>query len=84
MLKKGIVNEVKTLLSAALSKTAAGALGIKEIRGFIDGAFSLQHTKELLKRNTRRYAKRQLSWFNRDKRARWIALDTTIGSFCLT
>lgn len=75
MFAKGIVREAKGLLRRNLSITAAQALGIKQLKGFIEGRCSLTEAAELLKRDTRRYAKRQLSWFKRDKRAVWIALD---------
>ncbi len=75
MFDSGLVPEVEKLLKQKLSLTAKQALGIKEVRGFLGGEYGLARAKELLARNTRRYAKRQLSWFRRDKRARWIALD---------
>lgn len=71
----GLEKEVKRLLKLKLSKTAMQALGIKQVRGFIKDEYSLEYAKELLKKETRRYAKRQMSWFRRDKRFKWIALD---------
>ncbi len=48
------------------------AIGYKEIIPYIKGKIDLEETKEILKRNTRRYAKRQLTWFRRDKRIKWL------------
>ena len=75
MLKNGLIEEVKGLSKMKLSMTAQQALGIKHIRNFIDGKCSVVEAEELLKRDSRRYAKRQLSWFRREKRTQWIALD---------
>ena len=77
MFKKGIVREVRRLLRRTLSLTSARALGIKEIRGYLDGQYSIDRAKDMLKRDTRRFAKRQLTWFRADKRIRWIDLDKT-------
>lgn len=72
MLKKGLLQEVKKLLKLKLSKTAAAAIGIKELKGYLEGCYDLEEAKRLIKRNTRLYAKRQLSWFRKDKRIEWI------------
>ncbi|PIY83247.1 MAG: tRNA (adenosine(37)-N6)-dimethylallyltransferase MiaA [Candidatus Omnitrophica bacterium CG_4_10_14_0_8_um_filter_43_18] len=76
MFKSGLVDEVKRLLKVKLSKTASCALGIKQVKGLINGVYSLHDTKELLKRDTRRYAKRQISWFKRDKAIKPVAIDS--------
>lgn len=72
MFKKGLVREVKKLLKSRLSRTASSAIGIRELKAYFEGRHSLEEAKRLIKLNTRRYAKRQLSWFRRDKRIRWI------------
>ncbi len=72
MFTKGLVNEVKKLLKLRLSKTASCAIGIKELKGYFDGLYDLEEAKRLIKRNTRLYAKRQLTWFRKDKRINWI------------
>ena len=74
MFGEGIVNEVKALKKRNLSKTAKAVLGLKEITGYLDGENDLETAKRLLKRNTRRFAKRQLTWFRADKRVRWFDL----------
>lgn len=72
MFSQGLVAEVKHLLKLKLSKTAAHAIGIKEAQGYLDGLCDLEAAKRLVKRNTRLYAKRQLTWFRKDKRINWI------------
>lgn len=72
MFRKGLPGEVKRLLKLRLGKTASCAIGIKELKDYFSGACSLEEAKRLMKRNTRRYAKRQLTWFRKDKRIRWV------------
>jgi tRNA dimethylallyltransferase len=72
MFKKGLVDEVGKLLKLKLSKTASCAIGIKEVRDYLNGKCGLEEAKELLKRHTRQYAKRQLTWFRKDKRIVWV------------
>lgn len=75
MFDSGIVEEVKRLKENAITQIAQQSLGYKEVLSFLEGRFALDETKELLKRNTRRFAKRQLTWFRADKRIEWIGLD---------
>lgn len=72
MFTRDVVNEARGLLKRKLSRTCGQAIGLKEIKGYIDGQYGLECAKELMKRNTRNYAKRQLTWFRKDKRIRWI------------
>jgi tRNA dimethylallyltransferase len=72
MFSCGLVAEVKRLLKSKLSKTASCAIGIKELIGYFDGLYDLDESKRLIKHNTRLYAKRQLTWFRKDKRIKWI------------
>lgn len=72
MFESGLLKEVKRLLKSKLSRTASGAIGIKELKGYFDGLYGLEEAKELMKRNSRVYAKRQLTWFRKDKRIKWI------------
>jgi len=74
MFESGLVKEVKKLLSSRLSKTSRTALGIREVKGYLDGSYDLEEAKRLLKLNTRHYAKRQLTWFRKDKRIEWIQI----------
>ena len=50
-------------------------LGYKEIIGYLQGTASLEDATRRLKQNTRRYAKRQFTWFRRDDRIRWIEVE---------
>lgn len=77
MLASGLVNEVKALCAQGFkeSLTAKQAIGYREIMLYLDGAVSLEEATELIKQNTRRYAKRQLSWLKRDGRVQWLDMD---------
>jgi tRNA dimethylallyltransferase len=75
MFREGLVNEVMKLKRRKLSLTAEKALGIKEISDFLSGEISLEKAKEELKKNTRRYAKRQMTWFRADRRIMWVNAD---------
>lgn len=74
MFMQGLVGEVRKLLKQKLSRTASCAIGIKELKGYFAGEYDLEEAKRLMKRNTRLYAKRQLTWFRKDKRIEWIEL----------
>lgn len=75
MLKRGLLEEARTALLN--DGGAVQAIGHKELAGFLKGECSLDEAAENLKMQTRRYAKRQLTWFNRDKRINWIYADET-------
>lgn len=74
MFAGGLVDEARGLVEGRLSLTASQALGYKEVFGHIKGEYDLEEAKRLIKRNTRHFAKRQLTWFRRDKRIEWIML----------
>ena len=64
MFEKGLVDEVKMLLQKyELSSTAKAAIGYKEVIDYLDGKYSLEECKELIKKRTRNYAKRQVTFF---------------------
>ncbi len=73
-LKRGLINEVKDLLKKGYNDTlpAISSLGAKEIIPYIKGKSSLEECTELLKKNTRNYAKRQMTWFRRYKNIKWL------------
>ncbi|GAB6180771.1 tRNA (adenosine(37)-N6)-dimethylallyltransferase MiaA [Desulfotomaculum defluvii] len=76
MLQKGLIDEVKNLMQQYETwGTALQGLGYKEIIGYLKGEYSLQEATEILKRNTRRFAKRQLTWFRADKRIHWVNIE---------
>ena len=70
----GLVEEVRALLAAGNAKTlpALQALGYKEMVPYLEGSVSLEEARAAFQRNTRRYAKRQLTWFRGDPRYRWL------------
>ena len=74
MLENGLLEEAK----AAYAKTGGGAvqaIGHKELSGFLEGTSTLEEAAEHLKQQTRRYAKRQLTWFGKDERIHWLYAD---------
>lgn len=72
MMEMGLESEVKGLMDRGYeSFLLMNGLGYKQIAGYIKGWYSLDEAVNLLKRDTRRYAKRQLTWFRRDNRIRW-------------
>ncbi len=75
MLEQGLLQEAETVLNSNLSETAKKAIGYKEFLQYFNGESSLEECVELLKMNTRRYAKRQLTWFRRDEDINWIYID---------
>jgi len=74
MFKAGLLKEVKNLAGKKLSKTSRYAIGLNELNGYFKGLYDLEEAKRLMKRNTRHYAKRQLTWFRKDKRIKWIGI----------
>ena len=75
MFERGLVDEVKKLLTGSLSLTCKQAIGIREIRDYLEGKHDLEQARDLLKKNTRNYAKRQLTWFRKDKKIIWLDAD---------
>ena len=75
MAEAGLAEEVREARENGLTATAAQAIGCKELYGWLDGAETLDAALEKLKQSTRRYAKRQLTWFGADKRIHWIEPD---------
>jgi len=77
MIAKGLVDEVKSLLEAGYDRqlTSLQSLGYKQIIAYLMGEISLEEAIELIKRDTRRFAKRQIAWFKRDKRINWYMID---------
>ena len=72
MMEEGLVDEVKRLNEKyTLSKTALQGIGYKEVLCYLQGECNYEEMVEKIKMETRRYAKRQLTWFRRDKRIMW-------------
>lgn len=77
MLRKGLVEEVSELIKKGFKKDsiAMQGLGYKEVISYLKGECTLDETVNLIKRNTRRYAKRQMTWFKKIKNVIWINVD---------
>lgn len=74
MLENGLIEEVKNLLARYPNRDNISykAIGYKEVIKYVDKKISLDEMKENLKKNSRRFAKRQFTWFNADKRIKWF------------
>jgi len=81
MMQQGLPEEVRNLLSAGIpdDSTAFQALGYKELREYERGEISLSEAVERIRLGSRHYAKRQLTWFKREKEAVWIDLSAFDG-----
>lgn len=77
MLENGLLEEARTAYQKGVSGGAQQAIGHKELFDYFKGEKSLEECVENLKRSTRRYAKRQLTWFNRVENIHWIYKDET-------
>ena len=73
MLEQGLLQEVRSLLEDGLLEgTAAQAIGYKELLAHFRGEMPLEQAADLIRQKSRNYAKRQLTWFRRDERVKWI------------
>jgi len=74
MWQRGLVDEVRSLSESTpgLGKTAAQAIGYREVLDFLAGESDEAEAKELVAQHTRRYARKQMSWFRRDDAIKWI------------
>lgn len=76
MMANGLLNEVKTLISMGLNNTHQSMTGIgyKEVLSYLNNEISFEESVELIKKNTRNYAKRQITWFKRVPTLMWVDL----------
>lgn len=74
MIEEGWIDEVRALRAAGLSKDAPAmtSIGYRDLLRYLEGDSSLEETIEHIKRATKQYAKRQMTWFKRDKRIHWV------------
>jgi tRNA dimethylallyltransferase len=72
MLTAGLVDEVRNLLLRNPGKTALQAIGYKEIAAHFRGEYSLDEGIRLIKKRSKNYAKRQITWFKKEERIRWV------------
>lgn len=77
MIANGLIEEVKSILNGGYDKNlfSLNTVGYKEIIDYLEGKHTFEKAKELIKRNTRRYAKKQFTWFNSDKRITWFDVE---------
>lgn len=77
MMDNGLIDEVKNLIKMGYTKEMISMQGIgyKEIIKYLDEEYTLDEAIEIIKRDSRRYAKRQLTWFRRYDNAKWFNLD---------
>jgi tRNA dimethylallyltransferase len=74
MVDEGLIDEAKSLLPFRHFQPL-NTVGYKELFEYFDGKHDLDTAIQLIKRNTRRYAKRQLTWFRKDKNCIWLPFD---------
>ena len=74
MIDNGLIEEIKYILDKGYSKSlnSLNTVGYKEIISYLEGEISLERAVDLIKRNTRRYAKRQMTWFRKMEGMQWI------------
>jgi len=80
MVEEGLIEEVKDLYDKNINTIPINtAIGYKELYKYFDGSISLEEAIELIKRNSRRYAKRQYTWINNKMNVKWF--DVNINEF---
>ncbi|MFZ1731732.1 MAG: tRNA (adenosine(37)-N6)-dimethylallyltransferase MiaA [Bacteroidota bacterium] len=82
MMADGLVEEVSGLLAAGIEPgwSALNTVGYKEIIGYLSKRMSIDETVEAIKRSTRQYARRQMTWLRKETRSRWIDVDEAMTS----
>lgn len=75
MLEEGLIDEAKEFFAQDKLGTLKQAIGYKELKPYFDGELSLEIAIENLKMQTRRYAKRQLTWFRKNESIHWLLID---------
>ncbi len=77
MLRNGLVQEVESLVRRGYDRrlNALNTVGYKEMFQFLDGALKYEEAVSLIQQNTRRFAKRQLTWFRSDQRIQWVPVE---------
>lgn len=76
MFTSGLVDEVRSLLKKyPSSRVLNSAIGYKEVIGYLNNAYDLESAKELIKKNSRHYAKRQYTWFNNKMNVTWFSIN---------
>ena len=76
MMADGLLDEVRSLSGYSRELQSMKCLGYKELLAYLDGKCELNEAVKLIKQNSRHFAKRQLTWFRKDKRINWMDLST--------
>ncbi|CAN5637691.1 tRNA (adenosine(37)-N6)-dimethylallyltransferase MiaA [soil metagenome] len=87
MFQKGLMDEVEWLRDNGYNwheYNSLNTVGVKEVMGYLDGELKREQMFDMIKQNTRRYAKRQITWFGADKRINWIEIDDTFSENQIT
>lgn len=86
MISLGLIDEVRSLQNMGYTKDLISmqGLGYKEIIAYLDGDYTLEEAIDILKRDTRRFAKRQFTWFKKDRRIHWINIEDFDGEYDLS
>lgn len=81
MLEGGLIDEVKKLRDMGYTKdlNSMQGIGYKEVMDYLDGKYTLDETVEIIKQSSRRYAKRQMTWFRRDERIHYLPSGNAFG-----
>ncbi len=84
MIAEGLESEVKTLLDQGFSSTlkAMRAIGYRQICAYLAGEYGLDEAIRLIKRDTRHYAKRQMTWFKTDQKIYWVEYSDNFATIC--
>ena len=74
MMDMGLVDEVKSIVEMGIGKdtTAMQAIGYKEIVQYLEGEITMEEAVDKIKQGSRRYAKRQLTWYRRNENVHWV------------
>ena len=78
MISEGLMEEVRDLIKKNLDYKkhySLDTVGVKEVMKYFEGEYDIEEMTMMIKQNTRRYAKRQLTWFRRDARINWISAE---------
>lgn len=81
MFEIGLIDEVKRLRGMGCTRdlNSMQGIGYKEVMDYLDGKYTLAETAELIKQSSRRYAKRQMTWFRRDERVHYLSADNAFA-----
>jgi tRNA dimethylallyltransferase len=84
MMAEGFLNEVRGLLARGYTAGLKPfrAIGYKELCAYLSGAYPLDEAVRLIKRDTRRYAKRQITWFKQESEIYWVEYPETFATIC--